>query len=70
MSGKRGNVGGVQATIVFIAMFHTEVSHPHCSQFCLEVKSKVLEVWRPGDPGSFNTSTWRHKLEAQAQSKQ
>lgn len=38
-------------------MFYTEESHLHCSQFCLEVKSKVLEVWRLGDLGSVNTFT-------------
>lgn len=57
MSGKRGNVGGVQVTLFFIATFYTEESHLHCSQFCLEVKRKVLEVWRLSDLGSVNTFT-------------
>lgn len=47
---------------LFIAMFYTEESHLHCSQFCLEVKSKVSKVWRLRDLGSVNTFT----LETQA----
>ena len=51
---------GVQAAIFFIAMFHTELSHHHCDQFCLEVNDKVLENWQLRDLGSVYTPIRKH----------